>query len=143
PPWYVTGPLAGWTFSGIFRLVGGNPYQPFVTDPNGLGGTLFNRVVRPDIVSGVPLKNPLYSKNCRTGSSGGSSGGGCEPYLNPAAFMRPVKGQLGNAPRTISLRAPFKQYFDLSVQKNFPMPFIGKEGRRKINFRVDALNVLN
>src|SRR5205085_8197738 len=48
------------------------------------------------------------------------------------------------APRTLSIRAPFKQYFDLSVQKNFPMPFIGgKDGRRKINFRVDALNVLN
>ena len=57
--------------------------------------------------------------------------------------MRPVKGQLGNAPRSLSIRAPFKQFLDLSIQKDFPMPFIGREGKRKINFRVDALNVLN
>ncbi len=142
-PWYVTGPIAGWTVTGIMRIVGGNPYQPFLTDPNGLGGVLFNRVVRPDIVSGVALKNPLYDKKCRTGSAGGGNGGGCEPYLNPAAFMRPIKGQLGNAPRSLSIRAPFKQFLDLSIQKDFPMPFIGGEGKRKINFRVDALNVLN
>ncbi len=142
-PWYVSGPLAGWTMSGVFRLVGGNPYQPFLTDPNHLAGTILNRAVRPDIVAGVPLKNPLWNSKCRAGSAGGTNGGGCEPYLNPSAFMRPVKGQLGNAPRTLSIRSPFKQYLDLSIQKDFPMPWIGKEGKRKINFRVDALNVLN
>ena len=142
-PWYVNGPLGGWTVTGIFRVIGGNPYQPFLTDANALGSNLFNRVVRPDIVPGVPLKNPLWNPSCRTGSGGGGNGGGCEPYLNPAAFMRPVKGQLGNAPRSLTIRAPFKQYLDLSVQKDFPMPFIGKEGKRRINFRVDALNVLN
>ena len=142
-PWYVSGPLAGWTMTGIFRVIGGNPFQPFLTDPNQLGGVLFNRVVRPDIVSGVSLRNPLWNPKCRTGSAGGANGGGCEPYLNPAAFMRPLKGQLGNAPRTVSIRAPFKQYFDVSVQKNFTMPFIGREGKRKINFRVDLLNAFN
>ncbi|HYJ90189.1 MAG TPA: hypothetical protein VEV84_02690, partial [Pyrinomonadaceae bacterium] len=142
-PWYVTGPLGGWTITGIFRLVGGNPYQPFLTDPNQLGGTLFNRTVRPDLVPGVPLKNPLWDPKCRVGTSGGASGGGCEPFLNPSAFMRPVKGQLGTAPRTLSIRSPMKQYFDLSIQKDFPMPWIGGEGRRRINFRVDALNVFN
>ena len=142
-PWYVNGPLGGWTITGIFRVIGGNPYQPFITDPNQLGGVLSNRTVRPDIVAGVPLKNPLWDPGCRTGSAGGANGGGCEPYLNPAAFERPVKGQLGNAPRTLSIRAPFKQYFDVSVQKDFPMPFIGSEGKRKINFRVDLLNAFN
>jgi outer membrane receptor protein involved in Fe transport len=141
--WYVNGPLGGWVLSGVGRLASGNPYQPFLTDPNMLGGSNLNRVVRPDIVSGVPLKNPLWNPKCRAGSAGGSTGGGCEPYLNPAAFMRPVKGQLGNAPRTLSLTAPWKQYLDLSIQKDFPMPWIGGEGKRKINFRIDALNVLN
>lgn len=142
-PWYVTGPIAGWSVTGIMRIVGGNPYQPFLTDPNGIGSFLFNRVVRPDIVSGVALKNPLWDPKCRVGSAGGGNGGGCEPFLNPAAFMRPIKGQLGNAPRSLSIRAPFKQFLDLSIQKDFAMPFIGGEGKRKINFRVDALNVLN
>jgi len=141
--WYVNGPLGGWSLSGVVRLASGNPYQPFLTDPNMLGGSNLNRVVRPDIVPGVPLKNPLWSPKCRAGSAGGSTGGGCEPYLNPAAFMRPVKGQLGNAPRTLSLTAPWKQYLDLSIQKDFPMPWVGGDGKRKINFRIDALNVLN
>jgi hypothetical protein len=57
--------------------------------------------------------------------------------------MRPVKGTLGNAPRTLSIREPFRKYFDLSIQKDFPMPWIGDEGKRRINIRVDAINVLN
>jgi hypothetical protein len=142
-PWYIDGPLGGWVVSGVARIVGGNPYQPFLTDPNLLGGAGFNRVVRPDIVPGVPLKNPLWDPSCRVGTAGGAAGGGCEPFVNPAAFMRPPKGELGNAPRTLSIREPFRKYFDLSIQKSFPMPWIGGEGKRKINFRVDALNLFN
>src|SRR4029078_5614410 len=36
-----------WTISGVFRMPGGTPFLPFITDPSKLGGTLFNRVVRP------------------------------------------------------------------------------------------------
>jgi len=57
--------------------------------------------------------------------------------------MRPAKGELGNAPRTLSIREPTRKYFDLSIQKTFPMPWIGGEGKRKINFRIDALNLFN
>lgn len=126
--------IGGWTASGIFRLMGGQPYTPFITDTNRLGGV--NRSVRMDIIEGVPLKNPLWSRDCPIGA-------GCEPYVNPAAFMRPAKGSLGNSPRTIDLRAPGQQFFDFSLQKSFPMPFIGGEGKRRINFRVDLLNAFN
>ena len=140
-PWYVNGPLGGWSLSGVARIVSGNPYQPFLTDSNLLGGGGFNRVVRPDIVPGVPLKNPLWDPGCRVGSAGAATGpAGCEPYINPAAFMRPPKGQLGNAPRSISITEPVRHYFDLSIQKDFPL---NKDGTRRINFRVDALNILN
>lgn len=143
-PWYINGPLGGWTLSGVARIVGGNPYQPFLTDPNLLGGGGFNRVVRPNIVEGVPLKNPLYDPSCRVGTGvGTNSFNVCEPYVNPAAFTRPPKGELGNAPRSLSIREPARKYFDLSIQKDFPMPWIGAEGKRRINFRVDALNVFN
>ena len=142
-PWYVNGPLGGWVLSGVARVVSGNPFQPFITDPNLLGGAGFNRVVRPDLVPGVPLRNPLWDPGCRTGSAGGATGGGCEPYVNPAAFMRPAKGHLGNAPRTLSISEPMRKYFDLSIQKDFPMPWISDEGRRRINFRIDAINVFN
>ncbi len=143
-PWYIQGPLGGWSISGVGRIVSGNPFQPFITDPNFLGGTLFNRVVRPDIVPGVPLKNPLWDPSCRVGSAGAAAGPvGCEPYVNPAAFRRPPKGRLGNAARTLSITEPMRKYFDLSIQKDFPMPWIGDEGKRRINIRVDAINLFN
>jgi hypothetical protein len=89
-----------------------------------------------NIIEGVPLKNPLYSKGCSIGS-------GCEPYINPAAFMRPPKGSLGTSSRTLDVRAPMQQYFDASIQKSFGWPFLGGEGRRKLNFRVDFINAFN
>jgi hypothetical protein len=131
-PAVVNALIGGWTTSGVVRYQGGQPFTPFITDTNKLGGT--NRTVRPDLVSGVPLKNPLYSSKCVIGSN-------CEPYINPAAFMRPVKGQLGSAPRSLDVRAPMQEYFDLSVQKNFSLPHGGE--KRKIQFRVDLINAFN
>jgi hypothetical protein len=124
----------GWSVTSVLRLQGGYPFLPFITDTNRLGGV--NRTVRLDIVPGQPLKNPRWNPNCPVGNL-------CEPFVNPAAFIRPVKGALGNAPRTIDLRAPSQEYFDLSIQKDFPLPFFGKEGKRRINFRMDMLNAFN
>jgi hypothetical protein len=106
-----------------------------------LGGVLFNRYVRPDIVPGVPLRNPLWKRGCPVGSSAPPSG--CEPFINPAAFMRPVKGTLGNAPRTLDIRSPRQEFFDFSLSKDFPFPFASGEGKRRINFRVDLINAFN
>jgi hypothetical protein len=128
--------LGGWVVSSVFRMPGGTPFLPFITDPNRLGGVLFNRVVRPDIVQGVPLRNPLWKRSCPTGN-------GCEPFINPAAFMRPVEGTLGNAPRSLNIRPPRQEYFDFSLSKDFPWPFSSNEGKRKINFRVDLINAFN
>jgi len=83
----------------------------------------------------VPLKNPLWSPDCVIGAT-------CEPFINPAAFMRPVKGQLGSAPRTLDIRAPLQEYFDFSLQKDFAIPF-SKNEKRKIQFRVDMINAFN
>ena len=142
-PWYINGPLGGWTISGVGRIVSGNPFQPFITDANLLGGAGFNRVIRPNIVSGVPLRNPLWDPKCRVGTAGGAIGGGCEPYVNPAAFMRPDKGTLGNAPRTLSITEPMRKYFDMAISKDFLLPWFGKDRKSKLNFRVDALNLFN
>ncbi len=131
-PHVVNAVIGGWTTSGVLRYQGGQPFIPFITDTNKLGGT--NRTVRLDLVSGVPLKNPLYSSKCVLGAN-------CEPFINPAAFMRPIKGQLGSAPRTLDVRAPMQEYFDLSVQKNFQLPHLGE--KRKVQFRVDMINVFN
>lgn len=140
PP-LVNAVLGNWTMSGVFRMPGGTPFLPFITDPNRLGGTLFNRVVRPDLVEGVPLRNPRWTRDCPVGAS--TPGTGCEPFINPAAFMRPVKGTLGNAPRSLDIRPPRQEYFDFSLSKDFPWPFADNDGKRRVNFRVDFINAFN
>jgi hypothetical protein len=123
----VTG---GWTVTGIARANSGFPYIPVLADANLLGD--LTHTARPDIQPGVPLLNPLYDRNCPTGA-------GCQPYLNPSAFSRPALGALGTAPRTLDgARGPWAQFLDLSVQKNFRL---GE--KRRLQFRVDALNLLN
>ena len=120
----------GWTVTSIVRMSTGFPYIPVLADANQLGD--LTHTARPNITPGVPLLNPLYDRNCPTGA-------GCQPYLNPAAFSRPPLGELGNAPRTLDgARGPWGKYFDLSVQKNFR---IGE--KRRLQFRVDALNAFN
>jgi hypothetical protein len=140
-PGAVNAIVGGWSFSSVLRMPGGLPFLPFITDPNKLGGVLFNRYVRPDIVPGVPLRNPNWKRSCPIGSAAPPSG--CEPYINPAAFMRPVKGTLGNAPRTLDIRSPRQEFFDFSLSKDFVLPFLGGEGKRRINFRVDLINAFN
>ncbi|HWS88314.1 MAG TPA: hypothetical protein VN282_15190 [Pyrinomonadaceae bacterium] len=140
-PDVVNAVLGGWTLSGVFRMPGGTPFLPFLTDANKLGSDSFNRTVRLDIVEGVPLKNPLWDRNCPTGTNP-QTGRPCEPFINPAAFKRPAKGSLGSAPRTLDVRTPRQELLDLSLSKDFPWPFWSNE-KRRINFRVDAINVLN
>jgi hypothetical protein len=122
--------VGGWTTSGIVRVFSGFPAMATIGDTNALGD--LTHTARPDLVPGVPIVNPLWSRNCPTGS-------GCQPYLNPAAFERPAVGALGTAPRTFDgARGPWDQLFDVSVQKNFQ---IGE--KRRVQFRVDFLNALN
>ncbi len=121
---------SGWTLSGVFRLMGGYPAVATLSDANFLGGP--THTIRPNIVPGVPLLNPLYDRNCPTGNL-------CEPYLNPAAFIRTPRGQLGDAPRTLDgVRGPMQRYFDGSIQKNFSL---GE--RRRLQFRMDLINAFN
>jgi Carboxypeptidase regulatory-like domain len=126
--------IGGWSISGNGRIQTGTPLVIVLRDDNRLGIEGNVRAIRPNLVPGVPLLNPLWSRTCPVGQN-------CEPYFNPAAFMRPPKGTLGNAPRTIDdARWPAQQFFDLSVQKNFA---IGSHGKRKLQLRVDAINALN
>jgi hypothetical protein len=128
------GLLGGWSVSGSGRIQSGVPLVVVLRDDNGLGAEGNVRAVRPNLVPGVPLKNPLYSRDCPVGQL-------CEPYFNPAAFMRPPRGELGTAPRAIDeARWPTQHTLDLSIQKNFSL---GKEGKRRLQLRVDAINVLN
>jgi hypothetical protein len=124
--------VGGWTVSAIERVNSGFPYLPALADANQIGD--LTHTARPDMLAGVPLINPLWDRNCPTGN-------GCQPYVNPAAFMRPALGKLGSAPRSLDgVRGPWAQNLDLSLQKSFRL---GESGKRRIQFRADALNLLN
>lgn len=122
--------VANWTVSGVLRIQGGYPFLPKIADTNRLSADQ-THTVRPDLVAGVPLVNPLWTRACPVSNL-------CEPYINPAAFMRPAKGTFGNAPRTLDARGPLQQYFDVSIQKSFHA-----RGKWHGQFRVDMINALN
>ena len=124
--------IGGWTVTSLARINSGFPYVVYLSDTNQLGDTTHS--ARPDVVGGAPLVNPLYNRNCPVGN-------GCQPYVNPVAFFRPALGAFGTAPRTLdSVRGPFQQYLDLSVQKTFRL---NERGNLRLQFRMDALNALN
>ncbi len=124
--------VGNWTVTGLTRIMSGFPYLPYLSDTNQLGDLTHS--IRPYMNTAEPLLNPLYSRSCPTGT-------GCQPYVNPSAFMRPPLGQLGDAPRTLDgVRGPFQHFFDMSIQKSFKF---GEDGKRRLQFRIDALNVLN
>jgi outer membrane receptor protein involved in Fe transport len=131
-PGFVDAILGGWSLSGVGRWETGPPLSVILTDGNGL--TTQTRQIRPDLVPGVSLYNPRYSKDCPITAA-------CEPYFNSAAFTRPALGVLGNAPRTFDeARWPSWETLDLAVQKNF---YLGKDKRRRLQLRLDAINALN
>ena len=119
--------VGGWTMTGTLKRVSGFPYMPYLSDTNQLGD--ITHTARPDLVAGVPLVNPLWDRNCPTGT-------GCQPYVNPSAFMRPVLGALGSAPRTLD---GFADRGRANAQKRFESQ---ESGKRRLQFRVDALNVI-
>jgi Carboxypeptidase regulatory-like domain len=124
--------VGGWTVSGIERLNSGFPYAPALSDSNQLGD--LTHTARPDMIPGVPLVNPYWDRNCPTGAQ-------CQPYVNPSAFARPALGRIGTAPRTLDgVRGPWAQILDMSVQKSWRL---GESGKRRLQFRADALNILN
>jgi len=128
--------VGGWTTSGVVRFNSEFPFLPVLTDANGLNATT-THTVRPDVNMSEPLLNPLYNRNCVAVAT-------CEPFVNPAAFIRPVKGTLGDSARVLAIRGPMQKFFDVSMQKSFNLPGrFGADGKRRIQFRVDALNVFN
>jgi hypothetical protein len=128
PLQYIFG---NWNVSGVERLTTGYPFTPTIAADNFID-TVHTHEIRPNIVTGAPLMNPDWKRSCPGGQL-------CAPYVNYSAFELPPAGQLGNAPRTIAgITGPLVQTLDLSVQKNFKL---GE--KRRIQFRVDALNALN
>ena len=109
--------LRDWTLASQLNAGSGLPLTPVFFAPvrgSGVTGTL-----RPDYTG-----EPLYA------ASGGRN-------LNPAAVAAPAPGRWGNAGRN-SIQGPGQWTVNASVSRTFR-----SNERVSLDFRVDALNVLN
>jgi Carboxypeptidase regulatory-like domain len=117
----VTLAAAGWTASAIVNVQSGFPFTPQLGyNPTGSGDS--RNPVRPDW-------NPNFSGNLypRTVSH----------YFNPAAFLPPATGTLGNVSRD-ALTGPGLSEVDLSATKDSRMTeHLG------LQFRAEFFNILN
>ncbi len=85
-----------------------------------------NAVQRPNLNRGVPL------------GTNGSLFERLNGYINPAAFSTSNALTFGTAPRTLSLRGPGYENWDMSVFKNVPV-----RDRVNVQFRALLFNALN
>lgn len=161
--------IGGVSTSGMFNMQEGYPFWPtlgtvgtwcsnsvasgkanFCGNGNAFTYGSGNFTLRPNLIPGVPLKNPNWRKDPynQSGIVDGTHG-----YVNPTAFampgtfgtfngttVSPNTPSLGNSPRSLgAIRSPNTLYFNMSGTKNF----ILKDGKVNLNIRVDAINVMN
>jgi hypothetical protein len=130
----VSAIVSGWVLNSNSSITGGLPWQVFLTQGglnNGLPG--FGGPLRafPDVLQGVPLKNPAWNRTVANNV----------PYLNPAAFSFPQYGKYGTGPRTLDyFRTPWRPVFNASIFREI-RPFEAK--RRYFQLRGEIFNVIN
>jgi Carboxypeptidase regulatory-like domain len=124
----VTNTLLGnWQLTLIEKITSGFP-DPLI-DSNNQSGVFFNNggngnnFNRPDQVSGCDPYAASHSAN---------------QWINPACFVAPPAGQLGNANR-VPVSGPGFVNTDFSVIKQFALP---REGMG-LNFRAEFFNLFN
>ena len=124
--------LGNWTASTVVTTQSGFPFSPFLNDSNGIpGGATGTERIRPNVVPGVPVRNPRWSKSVANDV----------PYFNPEAFARPEFGNLGDAARTLDwARNPWRFTVNATLIKNI---YPWAERRRYFELRGEAYNLTN
>ena len=113
--------ISGWTFSTIAALQTGFPFTPQLGyNPTGSGDT--RNPVRPDV-------NPNFRGNLYPGTP--------TQFFNPAAFLTPAAGAIGNLGRD-TLTGPSLINLDTSLLKTTHI-----SERVNAQFRAEFFNVLN
>lgn len=125
----VNAAIGGWELTTLGTLQTGRPYNMRYGDNNAgtntiAGGTF---ATRPNYVSG----QSFLTSHPTVGDTG--------QWVNPAAWKEPANGFLGDTNRNM-LYGPGVQNFDMSVDKNFNMPW---NERHQFQIRLDAFNALN
>ena len=118
--------ISGWTLSAISNLQSGFPFTPQLGyNPTGSGDT--RNPVRPDV-------NPNFHGSLY---AGGSTAARANQFFNPAAFLAPAAGAVGNLRRD-TLTGPGFTNLDLSLAKSTTI-----HERVRAQFRAEFFNVLN
>ncbi len=123
--------LDGWQISGITNVRSGNPLTVFTSanwsrsawNPSNSATAGFDR---PSFAPGFTSQSAVL--------------GGPDQYFNPAAFVLPPIGTLGNEGRG-ALIGPALRTVDLSLSKSAKMRWLGELGN--LQFRAEGFNVLN
>ncbi|MGA9719792.1 MAG: carboxypeptidase regulatory-like domain-containing protein, partial [Acidobacteriaceae bacterium] len=118
--------ISGWTLSAISNLQSGFPFTPQLGyNPTGSGDT--RNPVRPDV--NPNFQGSLYAH--------GSTAARANQFFNPAAFLAPAAGTVGNLRRD-TLTGPGFANLDLSLAKSTAI-----HERLRAQFRAEFFNVLN
>jgi hypothetical protein len=118
--------IGGWTVSGIHRYASGLPQSLAVI--NTL--PIFNGVLRPNAVLGVPQRAPVAS---------GRFDPGRERWINPVAFAAPPAFRFGNTSRYLSsLRGPASLSESFAILKDTRIVELVK-----LQFRTEISNPFN
>ncbi|HEX6772224.1 MAG TPA: carboxypeptidase regulatory-like domain-containing protein [Acidobacteriaceae bacterium] len=118
--------ISGWTISAISNLQSGFPFSPQLGyNPTGSGDT--RNPVRPDV--NPNFQGALYAH--------GSTSARANQFFNPAAFLAPAAGTVGNLRRD-TLTGPGFANLDLSLAKSTAI-----HERLRAQFRAEFFNVLN
>lgn len=123
--------IGGWEITALGTLQTGRPYNMRYGDNNASTNTISGGTfaTRPNYVAG----QSFLQSNRRPGSDPSNQ------WVNPAAWQEPANGFLGNTKRNM-LYGPGVQNFDMSLDKNFKMPF---NEHHQFQIRFDAFNALN
>jgi hypothetical protein len=117
--------IGGWQLNVLPTFQSGFPVAIYQSN-NPNASIAGNGIQRPNSVPGVSLgtKGSLYNR--------------LNGYINPAAFSSSAEYTFGNAPRTLSLRGPGYENWDISLFKNILI----KE-RVNTQFRLETFNTFN
>jgi Carboxypeptidase regulatory-like domain/TonB dependent receptor len=120
--------VGGWEYAALVQLQTGIPWNPFVNANTANTNTISGgtQATRANLVS-----RQFYESHRTVGSTG--------QYANPAAFAVPAPGFYGNVSRNM-LYGPGVQNYDMSLDKNFAMPY---SEHHHLQIRFDAFNAFN
>lgn len=118
--------FGGWQLNGVVTFRTGVPFTPALVGTNWSRSGNISGQDRPNLRPGVNPDDLIL--------------GGADRYFDPAGYVLPPRGVLGNAGRN-SLTGPGYAMTNLSFVKNTKAAFLGSSGQ--IQFRLEVFNLLN